>query len=1193
MTGNPSTLDLQGLLADDGFLRRIARGLLFDEHAVDDAVQEAWLRAIERPPRDPAAARGWLASVVRNVARNERRGSARRRAREQAQASAESVPSTADVLAREATRKTVLDAVLALSEPYRGTVLLRFYEGLAPAAIARRAGLPAATVRTRLKRALEQLRARLDAAHGGDRRAWGLALVPLARPQSAAAGLLASFGAAAAGVLLMKKVWMLGALLAIALLAVVVSIPPAAPPQVQAPAAAPALAAAQPEQGAAPAAAIERVARDSARDALATDDYAGALAGFRGRLVDAAGAPLADEPVRVFGADAPSLFAGLGAGGEAGLHIDEHRARSGGDGRFLVEGVWPRGRYLLLAGDDGAQASFEVLQRSPGPGEIVELGDVVVARGGVITGTVVGDDGAPLAGAQVWSADVSAALLLAVPLDRFHADGALLLRAPTVTQAADGRALDVEDLALHWLIQRGLDADAATPGPQWIVCEVPPWLRRLQHALPVARARTDADGRFELRGVAPGGNALIVQARGWRNGGKARVLVHADRPRDVGTIRMQRGDVFAGRVRDARGAPVAGAEVALAPAEGLAVQGVLCTLPIARADRDGRFAVPGVVAGGVVAAVRARAGDAWHVVGPLPSSEPADVDLPAGVTCTFVLEGVRDDVELTLTPGPALGELFAVGMQRPLVLEGRSERLAPDRVRVRDLAPGVYTVQVRAAGCARHDELVRIERDGEHALRLAAAAPCIVEVVDGAGRPVPGASVGAIPQPPSATLLSRIPSGSSLEHWEVLPAFTGRTDRAGRVAVDDFAAGELLLVCAHPGLGDASVRVRLPQARVRIELPACGAIAGQLFDQGEPALAGKWRIVAQRVDQGARPAGARSALPGAEGRFALAGLAPGEYALTAEPALGSVRSLGAILEHVRKVDYTWGIASGNSLRVTVRAGDTASARFDADTTRAAPGTAGAAVRGEATIDGQPAAGFEVTHGQGGDRIAVVDAAGRFRADALAAGVLPLVLRDPHSGATWWRELVALAPGEERTFAVHLQTGTIAGVVVHGDGRPLPGCAVIAESAGTAESARIETASDAAGRYRLRVPAGDYRVRADHERLAEARSETVAVAAGGSADAGTLTLVALARFAGRVLFDGVQPPQVAIVLLGMGGSVHFKRLAEDGAFDLRGLDPGEYTIELIGPGYERAALPGRVKIGAPLVDQIVRPGEPKR
>lgn len=85
-------------------------------------------------------------------------------------------------------------------------VLLHFFEGLRPADIARRIDVPAATVRSQLARALDQLRQGLDREHDGDRQAWlagvgalGVVRAPMAK--TAALGLI------------MKKVVTLAALL--------------------------------------------------------------------------------------------------------------------------------------------------------------------------------------------------------------------------------------------------------------------------------------------------------------------------------------------------------------------------------------------------------------------------------------------------------------------------------------------------------------------------------------------------------------------------------------------------------------------------------------------------------------------------------------------------------------------------------------------------------------------------------------------------------------------------------------------------------------------------------------------------------------------------------------------------------------------------------------------------------------------
>jgi len=106
-------------------------------------------------------------------------------------------------------QKAVLSAVENLKEPYRQTIWLRFYEDQPPRRIAARMDVPVETVKTRLKRALEQLRARLDGEYGGEQRAWCLALAPAACARETA---VASFAMAGLGVVLVSGVALLVAI---------------------------------------------------------------------------------------------------------------------------------------------------------------------------------------------------------------------------------------------------------------------------------------------------------------------------------------------------------------------------------------------------------------------------------------------------------------------------------------------------------------------------------------------------------------------------------------------------------------------------------------------------------------------------------------------------------------------------------------------------------------------------------------------------------------------------------------------------------------------------------------------------------------------------------------------------------------------------------------------------------------------
>jgi RNA polymerase sigma factor (sigma-70 family) len=196
-------------------------------------VQQTWLAAIESPPT--ASPRGWLARVVRNAAFQSHRAASRRARHESAAPPRAEEPSPAETVARADAHRRVVDAVMALDEPYRTSVLLRFFEGLESADVARRTGVPVETARTRIKRALALLRGRLDRDAGGDGRAWALALVPLfgagnrGVPVAAGAATAAAGGAVMAGTAKAAVAGVVGALLGAALTWSAIGIrPPAA-----------------------------------------------------------------------------------------------------------------------------------------------------------------------------------------------------------------------------------------------------------------------------------------------------------------------------------------------------------------------------------------------------------------------------------------------------------------------------------------------------------------------------------------------------------------------------------------------------------------------------------------------------------------------------------------------------------------------------------------------------------------------------------------------------------------------------------------------------------------------------------------------------------------------------------------------------------------------------------------------------
>ena len=187
----PARFDLEQLLAQRPRLTALARRLLADEHGAEDVVQEAWVAALERPPRDARAIGAWMREVVRTLALRRRRGERRSRAREERIARPEGLPEGETVADRLRTQREVVDAVLELDELLRGTVHARYFEDMPPREIARRQGVSIDTVNDRLKRARRKLRTNLGRRLADDEPAvWSLALLPLAELSPRAAALL-------------------------------------------------------------------------------------------------------------------------------------------------------------------------------------------------------------------------------------------------------------------------------------------------------------------------------------------------------------------------------------------------------------------------------------------------------------------------------------------------------------------------------------------------------------------------------------------------------------------------------------------------------------------------------------------------------------------------------------------------------------------------------------------------------------------------------------------------------------------------------------------------------------------------------------------------------------------------------------------------------------------------------------------
>ena len=737
------------LTADLDALRALARSLVHGDPDADDLVQDAALAALEHPPATDRPVRPWLATVLRNRWRFLHRGATRRAAREQAVAAAEAAPAADELLERARTFERLAAALVALDEPFREVVIRRYLDGQSAADIARALGVPAGTVRWRLKIGLDRLRAALDRAE--PRRRWQLALV--------------------AGVPVKTKSSSLVVVLVLLLLAAGAAVfvlgpgrgggaPPPAAPAGGTGAAAPAVPSAP-----------RHVAVAGGDPAVVPADP---LPGQGRATVAAIAAPGGAFAGRVINWSTGDGVAGAELSFSAGG--DVITVHSGDDGGFELRPPGP-GTYALVSADaDGflpyaPEWRHSSVRLAARPDQRVGGLTVFLFPAIDYRGTVVDASGAPVAGARVrLLGSPTGEQALAGPATRWTSDrdGHFVFHAPddAVLEAEHargrGRAVLDGDVALtrELVIQLG-DAPAAdaTIAGRVVDGDGQPEAGVLVRALPIAErvgeeaqklralafATSDGDGRFVLTGLDRGRydvsatvdeRAPAVQ-RGVAGG-----------TRDV-VLTLDDGALLSGAVVDGTGAAV--------PAFTLLVyrrDGVVRELVNARSvvDARGRFALrvpegaydlmaaaPGwapsaptrastgdevtlqVSTGATLRGKVVRAGDGAPVAyarimreapGGGASAQPANAGRVSRVDGTFELTGVppgpvsitvgagdfhpRIEAGLVATDGAVLGPLvielrpIAPGEQPSLELVGIGIQLAaaPDGLQVIALVPG-------------------------------------------------------------------------------------------------------------------------------------------------------------------------------------------------------------------------------------------------------------------------------------------------------------------------------------------------------------------------------------------------------------------------------------------------------------------------------------------------------------------------
>jgi|GEM_PF-2838961 len=714
----------------------LAAHLALDVGEAEDLLQQTFLTAIEKAERYDADRRltPWLVGILVRHAHAARRRRSRLRSQGEAEgepggeAVALSAPSPREVAEESELEDEVSLALGRLPATYRAVLEPYLLRGERAVDIARASGKAPGTVRVQIRRGLDELRRILPAglAAGTSALAGGRSLAQVRATVIEAASTAGASSAAltttstvstsflgglavttklalgaAALTLLSLFGWWLASEAPMEVPALVEAEEVLVPDSSERELAATLPSAATPPETRAEEARVEvpTTPVDSIDAQLAA-----ALAGMHGRVVDELGAPVVGVAVELLELRASMFEDPLDAPFDAPLTRRLKRlawnpvvasATTDSEGRFELWGADPAGAHGIGIDLGGERPSLRVVDRGLSTGSRRDLGTIQLEPVRVLTGLVLDSDGLGVPGARVRAAKVPAE---AHPLAAVRSDRRML-------------------------IDTG-------PGLGQVVAPPPalgPWIDRL----PIPTTETDAEGRFELRGVAVGQVDVFVDHSDHE------ILV-APAPTGVDeleAVAFVAPREFSGQVVDAAGEPVEGAQVLfggkseeVTSGEGLCVvRGELAS----GADGGFRFRCGGAP----MVAARRDATHEWEVAAVFQDGD--ELRLPALRTV---------DIELRDRAGdPVLGVALHVDRMRPLKsLErlgavdascGLTEELGNGEYRVAELPAGLYRLRALVPGFAVLDERLRVEeREVRVAFELDRSASRDLQVVDASTR---------------------------------------------------------------------------------------------------------------------------------------------------------------------------------------------------------------------------------------------------------------------------------------------------------------------------------------------------------------------------------------------------------------------------------------------------------------------------
>ncbi len=837
---------------------------------------------------------------------------------------------------------------------------------------------------------------------------------------------------------------------------------------------------ARPEDGAREVALVDRQApSEVVRSRVKPRRKDVALSGpYRGRILDAAGRPLAGVPVELMPWEQANTIAIRTFGGPQQLRIE---AVTGDDGRFAAEDSEPLGLTIGVKADArGFTAS--PIKRIFKDGDSTDLGDIILDPAVIVEGWVRDQEGRAIEGARI---------------RRIEREGDQMIETMDQIGFSSALGLETTDADGHFQL------DHEPEGPMVLLAEHES-IMPARYEGPVKRA----------------GDVLVDVVITAQRAGVIRGVVSGyPQGREYGRIAATPTDPTASAGKS-RFQVLMAAQLSPAGEH------------IAEIKGDGSFELGGLEPGAVY---QLQAMERRQFIETVLLSNKAEVAADGSFVALIFDPGAQLELKVIdrisrepveqLTVTARWAERSAKVMLTPK--GGRAPgRIKNGKLTLHELrpgsAPGELTVTVDAPGYQRAvSEPISVAEGAlvsGGTLELERARRLEFEVVEAAtGKPIRKARVTLSTKPDSPSRRAMMFGAGGRELW-------AKTDRAGRCQLSDLGDSEVRLEVKARGYGTYLEEPFTPpgsEQPIRIPLSRGAELTVAVVGDEDLLLVGA-RVECRTKDE-ARPWKAGKA-SGKDGLAVFDGLPAGTYEVRA------MRNAGQPFSRRRTV------GDEQSEWQTVELATSARVRFDYLLPTSAT------VKGVLRLDGQPAAGARISivpeanadQSEGSiviqDQFAgfgnqpgtdTTDSEGRFEVADLAAGSAAALIR--HEDLSMPARVALEVETGENTVSLDLAISSITGRAVDAKGDPISGAAVAINRSAGGESSRIS-------RQFLGMPEPDQTTGADGSFLIK----------GVKSDSSLRLTLKASGFTDRVLSDlSVAPGRqldVGTLELTQGGSV---------------------------------------------------------